>query len=129
MELGVILSALGPIGLELFRALKEKFLPSAENYKPANMTEWLEMRKIDLEYFTKMQEAPIGVLWVDALDKLKKPAFATIIAGVWAYQELFRIGGASDNVVNFAACVGFWMFGEVGKAAFIGARTQKVVTK
>lgn len=126
IAVSAIVGALGPLALDAFRALKDRFLPN-DGYRPQSMAEWTEMRKVMLDEYRAVQgdSAPSGVPWVDAAIKLQKPALATIVLAVWGWQALTLAAGPSDNVTNFAAMVGFYMFGDYGRMAFQSARAPR----
>ena len=48
--------------------------------------------------------------WVEAAVRLMRPAVAMIVLGTWAGLKLN--GQSSDSVDNFAAAVGFYLFGD-----------------
>lgn len=108
-----ILAGLGPVAVDLVKSLIGRWFP-AESYKPANMGEWLQMQQLELDRFKAMQDSgtDTGVPWANVLLRLQKPAYASLIVLVWAYQEAVLPGGANDSVVQFAQAIGFWLFGE-----------------
>ena len=108
-----ILAGLGPVAVDLVKSLIGRFLPTQE-YKPASIAEWVQMQQLELEKFKAMQDSggDTGVPWANVLLRLQKPAYASLIVLVWAYQEYALPGGANDSVVQFAQAIGFWLFGE-----------------
>lgn len=128
MDPVTIAAALGPLALDIFRTLKDKFLPGGD-YKPDTMAEWLQMRQLELEQFKAMQDQgpPTGVLWADVFIRLQKPALATLAFMLFGYQETFMPGGATQNVTNIASAFGFWMLGEAGKTAFQSMKASRGV--
>lgn len=108
-----ILAGLGPVAIDLVKSLIGRFLPSTE-YKPTSIAEWMQMQQLELDRFKAMQDpgADTGVPWANVLIRLQKPAYASLIVLVWAYQEAVLPGGANDSVVQFAQAIGFWLFGE-----------------
>jgi len=71
------------------------------------------MRQIDLDLFKTMNDAGGSnptYFWVEAIVRLQRPAVAVIVLGTWATLKLN--GQSSDSVDNFAAAVGFYLFGD-----------------
>ena len=126
MDPTIIAAVLGPLALDLFRSLKEKFLPSGE-YKPVSIAEWLQMQQFRLDQLKAIREggAPTGVLAVDLFLRLQVPALATLAFLLFGYQETFLPAGATENVKNLAAAFGFWMLGDEGKNVFTSWKLKK----
>ena len=107
-----ILAALGPLAVDLGKSLIGRFIQT-DGYKPVNVDEYVKMRQFDLDMFKAMNEAG-GVNpsypWVEAAVRLMRPAVAMIVLGTWATLKL--AGQPSDAVDNFAAAVGFYLFGD-----------------
>lgn len=107
-----ILAALGPLAVDLGKSLIGRFIQT-DNYKPVNIDEYAKMRQLDLEAFKAMNDAG-GVNpsypWVEALVRLMRPAVALVVLGTWAALKLQ--GQSSETVDNFAAAVGFYLFGD-----------------
>lgn len=107
-----ILAALGPLAVDLGKSLIGRFIQT-DGYKPVNVDEYVKMKELDLRLFTAMNEAG-GVNpsypWVEAAVRLMRPAVAMIVLGTWAVLKLS--GQPSDAVDNFAAAVGFYLFGD-----------------
>ena len=107
-----ILAALGPLAVDLGKSLIGHFLQT-DGYKPVNVDEYVKMRQFDLEMFKAMNEAGganPSYPWVEAAVRLMRPAVAIIVLGTWATLKL--AGQPSDAVDNFAAAVGFYLFGD-----------------
>ena len=49
-------------------------------------------------------------LWVEAIVRLQRPLVVSIALGAWAYTHVMGI--PSPEVDNFAAIVGFYLFGD-----------------
>lgn len=49
-------------------------------------------------------------LWVEAIVRLQRPMVALIALSTWAYTHL--VGTPSVEVDNFAAVIGFYLFGD-----------------
>jgi hypothetical protein len=107
-----ILAALGPLAVDLGKSLIGRFIQT-DGYKPVNVEEYVRMKELDLKLFTAMNEAGganPSYPWVEAAVRLMRPAVALIVLGTWASLKL--AGQPSDAVDNFAAAVGFYLFGD-----------------
>lgn len=107
-----ILAALGPLAVDLGKSLIGRFIQT-DGYKPVNVDEYVKMRSFDLEMFKAMNDAGgtnPSYPWVEAAVRLMRPGVAVIVLGTWASIKLS--GGPSDAVDNFAAAVGFYLFGD-----------------
>lgn len=108
-----ILAAFGPVAVDLGKSLINRFV-ATDNFKPATITEWLQMRASELELFKAMQDGGAGQSypWVEAVVKLQRPAVAVVVLGTWAWQQMALPGGATEASTNFASAVGFYLFGD-----------------
>lgn len=107
-----ILAALGPLAVDLGKSLISRFI-APDQFKPANIDEYVKMREIDLNMFTAMNNAGganPSYPWVEAVVRLMRPAVAVIVLGVWGYSR--TNGHASPEIDNFAAAIGFYLFGD-----------------
>lgn len=107
-----ILAALGPLAVDLGKSLIGRFIQT-DGYKPVNVDEYVKMKELDLKLFTAMNEAGganPSYPWVEAIVRLMRPGVAVIVLGTWATLKLN--GQSSDAVDNFAAAVGFYLFGD-----------------
>ena len=107
-----ILAALGPLAVDLGKSLIGRFIQT-DGYKPVNVDEYVRMKELDLKLFTAMNEAGganPSYPWVEAAVRLMRPTVALIVLGTWASLKL--AGQPSDAVDNFAAAVGFYLFGD-----------------
>ena len=107
-----ILAALGPLAVDLGKSLISRFI-APEQFKPANIDEYVKMRETDLSMFTAMNNAGganPSYPWVEAIVRLMRPSVAVIVLGVWGYSRIS--GGASPEIDNFAAAIGFYLFGD-----------------
>lgn len=71
------------------------------------------MKQIDLEMFKAVNDAGgsnQSYPWVDAITRLMRPVVGIIVLGIWAYTKIS--GHPSDSVDNFAAAIGFYLFGD-----------------
>lgn len=106
-----MLAALGPLALELGKALVGKYIGS--DFKPATVTDWLAMQKADIEKFLAINGAGgsnPSYLWVEAVIRLQRPAVASIALLTWAWSHTY--GTPSPQIDNFAAAIGFYLFGD-----------------
>jgi hypothetical protein len=107
-----LLAALGPLAVDLGKSLIGRFIQT-DSYKPVNIDEYAKMRQLDLEAFKAMNDAGganPSYPWVEALVRLMRPAVALVVLGTWAALKLQ--GQSSETVDNFAAAVGFYLFGD-----------------
>ena len=107
-----IFAALGPLAVDLGKSLIGRFIQT-DSYKPVNIDEYAKMRQLDLEAFKAMNDAGganPSYPWVEALVRLMRPAVALVVLGTWAALKLQ--GQSSETVDNFAAAVGFYLFGD-----------------
>lgn len=106
------LAAFGPLIVDLGKSLIARFV-APEEFKPATIEQYTQMRQVDLEMFKAMNEAGgsnPSYPWVEAVVRLMRPSIALIVLGTWCYMEI--VGDASDTVSNFASAVGFYLFGD-----------------
>ena len=107
-----ILAALGPLAVDLGKSLISRFVAPAE-FKPATVDDYVKMRELDLRMFEAMNGAGgsnASYPWVEAIVRLQRPVVAGIVLCTWAGMELN--GSATDTVANFAAAIGFYLFGD-----------------
>lgn len=111
MEPFTILAALAPLLVDAGKSLIGKFI--GDNFKPANITDWVTMQNADIARFTAINSAAGSASsypWVEAIIRLQRPAVAAIALGTWAYTRTY--GVPSEAVDNFAAVIGFYLFGD-----------------
>jgi hypothetical protein len=107
-----ILATFAPFVVDLGKSLINRFI-AGDTFKPANITEYIDMRKMDLDFFKAMNDAGgtnASYLWVEAIVRLMRPSVTIMVLGTWAYLELTN--QASVSVTNFASAVGFYLFGD-----------------
>lgn len=112
MDPVTILAALGPLAVDLGKSLISRFVAPNE-MKPANVDEYLKMRQCDMEMFKAMNDAGganPSYPWVEAIVRLQRPFVAMIVLVTWA--GLTAYGQGSETVNNFAAAIGFYLFGD-----------------
>ena len=107
-----VLAALGPLAVDLGKSLIGRFIQT-DGYKPVNIDEYVKMRQLELDMFKAMNDAGgtnPSYPWVEAIVRLMRPGVAAIVLGTWATLKLQ--GQSSEAVDNFAASVGFYLFGD-----------------
>lgn len=107
-----ILAALGPLAVDLGKSLISRFI-APDQFKPANIDEYVKMRETDLSMFQAMNNAGganPSYPWVEAIVRLQRPLVGAIVLGVWGYLKLQ--GSTTESVDNFAAAIGFYLFGD-----------------
>lgn len=112
MDPVTILAALGPLAVDLGKSLISRFIAPTE-MKPANVDEYVKMRQMDMDMYKAMNDAGganPSYPWVEAIVRLQRPAVAAVVLLSWAY--LTMNGQSSPTVDNFAAAIGFYLFGD-----------------
>lgn len=112
MDPVTILAALGPLAVDLGKSLISRFIAPTE-MKPANVDEYVKMRQMDMDMYKAMNEAGgtnPSYPWVEAIVRLQRPAVALVVLLTWA--GLTASGQSSPAVDNFAAAIGFYLFGD-----------------
>lgn len=112
MDPFTLLAAFAPLAVDLGKSLIAKFV-APENFKPATIEQYVEVKKIDLEMFKALNEAGgsnPSYLWVEAIVRLQRPLVVAIALGTWLWTHTY--GTPSVEVDNFAAIVGFYLFGD-----------------
>lgn len=106
-----ILAALAPLAVDLGKSLIGKL--TGDNFKPANIADWLTMQNADIARFTAINNAGGAAQswpWVEAVIRLQRPVIAAIALTVWAWSK--TKGTPSPEIDNFAAVIGFYLFGD-----------------
>jgi len=107
-----VLAALGPLAVDLGKSLIGRFIQK-DDYKPVNIGEYIQMKQADIDMFKALNEAGgsnPSYLWVEAIVRLQRPIVAALVLGTWSYLKLTN--QSSEAVDNFAACIGFYLFGD-----------------
>lgn len=107
-----ILAAFGPLAIDLGKSLIAKFV-APETFKPATIEQYVQMKQLDVDMFKAMNDAGgtnPSYLWVEAAVRLMRPVAAVLVLGTWAHNSC--VGTADPAVDNFAATVGFYLFGD-----------------
>lgn len=107
-----ILAALGPLVVDLGKSAINRWI-APDQFKPATIEQYAQMKQIDLEFFKVMNEAGGGnpsYPWVEAIIRLMRPAIGLLVLSVWSYMHINGI--ATPEIDNFASAIGFYLFGE-----------------
>lgn len=106
-----IFAALAPLAVDLGKAAIGRFIGA--EFKPASISDWLAMQKADLDKFQAINQAGgsnPSYPWVEAIVRLQRPVVAAVSLSTWAYTR--TMGTPSAEVDNFAAAIGFYLFGD-----------------
>lgn len=109
-----LLAMFGPVVVEAGKALTNRFLAPSE-IKPMNVDEAVKLKQVELDYFKAVSEAGgqnASYPWVEAAVRLMRPGVAVIVLGTWATLNILMPDVDSSSVDNFAAAVGFYLFGD-----------------
>jgi hypothetical protein len=110
-----LLAGIAPVIVEAGKAAINKWIVP-DNFKPANITDYLSMKNSDLELFKAMNEAGgsnPSYPWVEAIVRLQRPLVVAVVLLTWAGVNLQVIPSLNaDDVNNFAAAIGFYLFGD-----------------
>ena len=118
-----VLAIFGPLAVDAGKALINKFLAPSE-FKPATIDQYVQMRQLDLQMFEAMNNAGgsgQSYPWVEAIVRLMRPTVAALVLLTWAYSKIY--GEPSEAIDNFAAAIGFYLFGD--RTLFYSRKGQK----
>ena len=107
-----LLAAFAPLAVDLGKSLIAKFV-APEQFKPATIEQYVQVKQLDLDMFKALNEAGgsnASYLWVEAIVRLQRPLVVLIALAIWAWSHTY--GSPSAEVDNFAAVVGFYLFGD-----------------
>lgn len=107
------LAAFAPLLIDLGKAAIGKFIGA--NYKPANMAEYLQMQRADVERFSAINNAGganPSYPWVEAIVRLQRPFVAAAVLGTWAYAHTTGTLTDTTTIDNAASIVSFYLFGD-----------------
>jgi len=107
-----LLAAFAPLAVDLGKSLIAKFV-APDQFKPATIEQYVQVKQLDLDMFKALNEAGgtnASYLWVEAIVRLQRPLVVVIALTVWAWSHSY--GTPSSEVDNFAAIVGFYLFGD-----------------
>lgn len=108
-----LLAALGPLVVEGGKAAIQRWL-ATDNIKPVTVEDYAKIKEIDLKWFQALNDAGGGnptYPWVEAVIRLMRPSIAIVVIGTWALCHLGAIQCGTE-VDNFAAAIGFYLFGD-----------------
>lgn len=106
------LAAFAPLAVDLGKSLINRFV-AADVFKPANIDEYVQVKQLDLDMFKALNDAGgtnPTYMWVEAIVRLQRPLVASIALGTWSWCHTY--GTPSVEVDNFAAVIGFYLFGD-----------------
>jgi hypothetical protein len=106
------LATLAPLAVDLGKSLIAKYV-APDNFKPVNIQEYVQVKEMDLKWFTALNSAGgtnPSYPWVEAIVRLQRPLVASVALLTWAYTHVMGI--PSVDVDNFAAVIGFYLFGD-----------------
>ena len=107
-----LLAAFAPLAVDLGKSLIAKFV-APDTFKPSTIEQYTQIKQLDLDMFKALNEAGgsnPSYLWVEAIVRLQRPLVVAIALGIWAWSHSY--GTPSSEVDNFAAIVGFYLFGD-----------------
>ena len=107
-----LLAAFAPLAVDLGKSLISRFV-APDQFKPATIEQYVQVKQLDLDMFKALNDAGgtnQSYLWVEAVVRLQRPLVVAIALGVWAWSHSY--GTPSSEVDNFAAIVGFYLFGD-----------------
>ena len=107
-----LLAAFAPLAVDLGKSLIAKFV-APDNFKPATIEQYVQVKQLDLDMFKALNEAGgsnPSYMWVEAIVRLQRPLVVAIALAIWAWSHTY--GAPSSEVDNFAAIVGFYLFGD-----------------
>lgn len=107
-----ILAGFMPLAVDLGKSLINRFV-APDQFKPATIDQYVQMKNIDLEMFKAINEAGganPSYVWVEAIVRLQRPLVSAIVLLCWASSHIF--GFADASIDNFASVVGFYLFGD-----------------
>ena len=98
--------------MDLGKSLISKFV-APDQFKPATIEQYTQMKQLDLEMFKALNEAGgtnPSYMWVEAIVRMQRPMVAVIALATWCWSHTYGI--PSTEVDNFAAVIGFYLFGD-----------------
>jgi hypothetical protein len=107
-----LLAAFAPLAVDLGKSLISKFV-APDQFKPATIEQYTEMKKLDLEMFNALNNAGgtnPSYMWVEAIVRMQRPLVAFVALATWCWSHTY--GLPSPEVDNFAAVIGFYLFGD-----------------
>lgn len=112
MDIVSLLALVAPLLVDGGKAIIQKYL-APDEFKPANIADYVSMRELDLKMFQAMNMAGganPSYPWVEAIIRLQRPTVAIVVLGVWGTMKLN--GQTTPEVDNFANAIAFYLFGD-----------------
>ena len=109
-----LLAALGPLVVKGGEALINKYI-APDSFKPVTIADWVTMKELDLKQFELLNNAGgtnPTYPWVEAIIRLMRPTIAVGVIGTWSLCKFFPQLACGPEVDNFAAAIGFYLFGD-----------------
>jgi hypothetical protein len=120
-----VLCAFAPALVDTGKGLIARFIAPKE-FKPATIEQYSAMRGIELQWFQAINAAGGSgstYAWVEAAVRLMRPGVALVVMLTWAAIHVSNLGGSDTaGLDNFAAMVGFYLFGD--RTLFYSRREQ-----
>lgn len=107
-----LLAAFAPLAVDLGKSLISRFV-APDQFKPSTIEQYVQVKQLDLDMFKALNDAGgtnASYLWVEAIVRLQRPLVVAVALLVWAWSHSY--GVPSSEVDNFAAIVGFYLFGD-----------------
>jgi hypothetical protein len=107
-----ILAALAPLGVDLGKALIQRF--ASTEFTPKTIDEYVQMRTLELDMFKALNDAGgtnATYLWVEAIVRLQRPIVAAIVLATWSFAHITNQADTA-SIDNFASAIGFYLFGD-----------------
>lgn len=108
-----MLAVFGPLAVKLGESVISKFI-TPDTFKPATIADYVQMQQLDIEKFKAINDAGgtnASYPWVEATVRLMRPGIALTVVGTWAVCKFSGIA-CGPEVDNFAAAIGFYLFGD-----------------
>ena len=109
-----MLAAFGPLVVKLGESVINKFI-APDNFKPATIDDWVKMKELDIKQFEVLNNAGgtnASYPWVEAVIRLMRPSIAIGVIGTWSLCKFIPDLTCGPEVDNFAAAIGFYLFGD-----------------
>jgi len=108
-----ILAALGPLVVEAGKAGIQRWI-APDNFKPTTVEDVVKLKQLELDTFKAINDAGgtnPTYPWVEAIIRLQRPFVVAGVIGTWAICKFYG-GNCGIDVENFAAAIGFYLFGD-----------------
>ena len=118
-----MLAIFGPLAVKLGESVIGKFL-APDTFKPTNIEDFIKMKELDIKQFEAINNAGgnnPSYPWVEAIVRLMRPGIAGAVIGTWAICQ-FTQQNCDPAVQNFAAAIGFYLFGD--RSLFYASKKQ-----